>query len=413
MAIPSLSFCARFLSLGLLLAGCSAGAEDGTTSTGSSSQGGSGQGGGFSNSTGSGVPTPIGEITGKVLAPEGTIPISGALIYLADAPPAPIPDGVYCDACVPLAETVPHAFSNPDGTFTVPTYTTGSKFLVVQKGQFRRVRPFEVTGGPQPADASLTTFPPRTDKANGDDIPKIAIRIGQWDAIEDTLEKLGIAPDAFDRAEFGGSLSQDELLNDYATLSQYHIVFAPCSGSSGTDCNDSTTSNSTVKQNLSTFVGAGGKLYVTDYSYDFVRQPFPGYVDWVGQDSQLGSACLTGSYDAQAVDVDPGLSAWLGAQSITSFSLEASWTMIDKVNAVDTTDANGDPATVTPKVWVTGQTNMGVKPLTISFEKQCGRVLFSTYHTEGNGGSGLLPQELALLYVLFEVAVCVDVPIPQ
>ena len=58
---------------------------------------------------------------------------------------------------------------------------------------------------------------------------------------------------------------------------------------------------------------------------------------------------------------------------------------------------------------MTGQGN----PATISFEDHCGRVLFSTYHTEGNADDAtLLPQEKALLYVLLEVGVCVGEPIP-
>ena len=51
------------------------------------------------------------------------------------------------------------------------------------------------------------------------------------------------------------------------------------------------------------------------------------------------------------------------------------------------------------------------RPTTVSFENQCGRVLFSTYHTEnstfGTGSSTLTAQEKALLYVLLEVGVCV------
>lgn len=33
--------------------------------------------------------------------------------------------------------------------------------------------------------------------------------------------------------------------------------------------------------------------------------------------------------------------------------------------------------------------------------------------TEGTGGSSLLAQEMALLYVLLEVGVCVGVPVPR
>ena len=68
------------------------------------------------------------------------------------------------------------------------------------------------------------------------------------------------------------------------------------------------------------------------------------------------------------------------------------------------TDPDGKPVTITPKVWMT---SVGTGPSTVSFENQCGRVLFSTYHAEGGEEQALLAQEKALLYILLEVGVCV------
>jgi hypothetical protein len=402
--------------------GCSAGTENQGGAGGGATSSASGTGGssGTFGMTGSGGAPALGDITGKVLAPEGTIPISGALVYVSPKFPDPIPDTVYCDRCVEITPTTDYAFSKADGTFDLAVHATGPMYLVVQKGQFRRIRAINVSTGMQPVDASLTTLPGRTNQAAGDSVPKMAVRIGQWDSIESSLQKLGIAPDAFDRFEYkfppdpNDPLSPDKLFDDYDnTLSKYHIVFVPCSGSTGTTCDDSTTSSATVKANLQKFVEAGGRLYVTDYSYDFVRQPWPDYVDWVDQTSAIGSACLSGAYDSTAMNVDPGLEAWMTAQGIPTFQVVQSWTAIDKVNAVATTDLDAKPVTVTPKVWVWADTGQGVHPSTISFERSCGRVLFSTYHTEGTGGATLIPQEKALLYVLLEVAVCQNQPLPK
>jgi hypothetical protein len=63
--------------------------------------------------------------------------------------------------------------------------------------------------------------------------------------------------------------------------------------------------------------------------------------------------------------------------------------------------------TITPKVWMTSDIGGQTIPATVSFEQKCGRVLFSSYHCEGDNASGLLAQEKALLYVLLEVGVCV------
>ena len=71
---------------------------------------------------------------------------------------------------------------------------------------------------------------------------------------------------------------------------------------------------------------------------------------------------------------------------------------------------NGKPKSIAPRIWMG---NNAGHPATVSFEHGCGRVLFSTYHTEGETVdaavprvAGLLPQELALLYVILQVDVC-------
>jgi hypothetical protein len=61
---------------------------------------------------------------------------------------------------------------------------------------------------------------------------------------------------------------------------------------------------------------------------------------------------------------------------------------------------------VTPKVWV--QANG--RPVTTSFQYGCGRVLYSTYHTQPTAETNgpLEAQALALLYLILEVGVCLD-----
>ena len=399
------------LTLSLLgLLACSAGNSDEGTSSGSAgtSSGGADSGtgsaqttGDFTTGSGGGTIEAVGTLTGKVVAPEGTIPISGALVYLTAVPPPAIPDGVFCDTCVKINSDVAHGFTKADGTFEIPTYVEGNQYLVVQKGQFRRVRPISVVKGPMQADPTATRLPSRMDKANGDDIPKMAIQEGQWDEIGTTLVQLGIDQDQI--ATYGcQGFSCESPFDSYAELSKYHIAFAPCGS-----CNGGTGSqNDAIRQ----FVEGGGKFYVTDWSYQWMTDAFPGYVDFE-LISANDDACTISEYDAAATMLDPELAAWLGAQGISNPVFEKGYTRIKSLNSVNTTDLNGQPTTITPKTWVRGQTPNGDRPLTVSFEQQCGRVLFSTYHSESSGG--LLPQELALLYVILEVGVCVEVPVPQ
>ncbi len=369
---------------------------------------------------------------GMVVAPEGTIPISGALVYVSGTLPDAIPDGTFCDRCVKIQADTPYTYTAADGTFDLPTWSTGDEYLIVQKGQFRRVRPITiVTEGDQDVPLALTTLPGRMDKANGDDIPRMAIVPGAWDKIDVTLAKLGLANitagglltgPKVDYATAGfdyyqpthpldpnDPLQPTKLLTDPSVLSKYHIVFIPCNGNTGDGpwCATSESTQGAVQQNLQQFVATGGKLYVTDFSYEFVRQLFPGYISWVDETSTIGSACMHGSWDAPAQVQDQGLQEWLTAMGLTSWNVQANWTQISGVHEMDTTDMDGNPTKVTPKIWVVGE-----GPSTVSFERSCGRVLFSTYHTEADQGSttSLLPQEKALLYILLEVGVCVAPP---
>jgi hypothetical protein len=404
---PSLSLALATLALGALASACSAGtdANDGPGSSGtiSGGSGGNGQGGNiFAGVGGGGIQPEIGGLSGSVTAPNGTVPIDGALVYLTQTPPDAIPDGVYCDKCIEIDPSLPHAFSAPDGSFRVPTTGEGMHYLVVQKGQFRRVRQIDIIAGELQAQAESTRLPSRMDKANGDDIPKMAVLSGNSDNIVSSLVQLGVEENEIDVFECDFLSCDQTLFDSYATLSQYHIAFVPCS--SGCGRNDD-SQGAAIQQ----FVAAGGKYYVTDWSYQWMQRPFPSYVTF--QESG-GDACGS-EYDASAAEMDPGLSAWLGAQNVTNPTFEDSWTIINSVNPVQTTDVNDQPATITPKVWITGNTPSGPRPLTVSFERGCGRVLFSTYHTETGGSTGLKAQELALLYVLLEVGVCVEPVVPQ
>jgi hypothetical protein len=355
-----------------------------------------------------GAPAAIGTLKGRVTAPAPSIPISGALVYLADAPPPPIPRGAYCDDCVEVDASTSYTFSRADGTFDLPAVRTGEQYVVTQKGQFRRVRRIDVEGGEQLVSPEVTRFPGRTDAAAGDDIPRMAIVVGQWDAIDQSLAKLGIEPDALTMIE--GYAARQQFLSSADAMKQHHVVFLPCSGSSGTDCNDRTADDPAVREALTDFVGAGGKLYVTDYSYEMIRRPFPPFFTWDGATSETGSACLPASYTVPGQALDPAMAEWLDAQGIDDFEVEASWTRIASVATQQAPAPEGGLIDVTPKVWVQAMTGGAGNPATVSFEFGCGRGLFSTYHTEGDGGSALLPQELALLYVLLEVGVCFDPP---
>ncbi|MEO8801681.1 MAG: hypothetical protein ABI551_27575, partial [Polyangiaceae bacterium] len=268
------------LSLGFIigLVACGSAASHGFDGAGSGDGSVTGDGGSAgalgAGSSDGGAPETIGTLTGTVYAPEGTIPISGALIYLTGGTPTAIPDGTYCDKCTTLDVSTPFTYSKIDGTFELPAYRTGPQNLVVQKGAFRRIRQVDVASGSQPVDHDSSTLPGKTDASLGDTIPKMALVAGAWDHIEVSLAKLGIGKlngsGGFDKSSApydyyenafppsAAKFSPRKLITDAATIAKYQIVFIPCSGSDGTTCNDYQASESGVQNTLKNFVSAGG-----------------------------------------------------------------------------------------------------------------------------------------------------------
>ena len=379
------------------------------------------------------------QISGKVLAPDGHIPISGALVYFTTTTPPAIPDGVFCDRCVHLPLGTPYTTTHPDGTFDMKL-SSGNGYLVVQKGAFRRVRRITINSGAQTAPVDFTTMPQITDKANGDDIPKIAVVLGAWDPIELVLARMGlkatISKDGLGRAQVLGKdapafaiygvhgfekspyPSPMTLLTTPDEINKYHIVFIPCSGStnfggdnpSGPACSGVFSSDARVRTTLTGFVKQGGRIYASDWSYEYVRQLFPGFVSWQGQNSQIGSACQPGGGEQSVTNKDSGLGDWLNAQGQSLAVVKDAWTILSGVSSVMDIDADGKTANITPKVWVEAQS----APVSTSFQHGCGRVLYTTYHTQPSSetNGALEPQALALLYLILEVGVCIDPMIP-
>jgi hypothetical protein len=345
------------------------------------------------------------KLHGKVVAPEGTIPISGALVYTSTSAPPAIPDHVYCDKCVKLTDGTPYATTAPDGTFTLPTFL-GEQYLIVQKGAFRRVRKITAVTGDQDVPKAFTTMPPKTDKAAGDDVPKMAVMLGAWDPIEMVLARMGLAAtvtkggfpipkprilskDAVGFAIYGlhdvGESAPHpdgmKLITDPAEISQYHIVFIPCTGSSNLDSDPKCSgvyAGGAAKGTIDGFVKAGGRIYVSDWSYEYVNQIFPGFVSFKGETSTIGSACTGGGGDQTAKVDDTGLTDWLKAQGKTLDTVKDAWTYISSVNPTKDVDPDGKMVTTTPKVWV----EAAGQPASTSFEHACGRVLYTTYHTQ-------------------------------
>jgi hypothetical protein len=371
-------------------------------------------------------------MTGRVLSPGGLVPISGALVWFSKTEPAPIPDHAYPETCTNPAG--PYGFSRPDGAFTVAP-APGDYYLVVQKGQFRRVRQITVPAqGPVAVPEDQTTLPSKN--GVGDTIPNMALvyALSGGDHIEDVLAKLGMGQVGSDHLLVMGTEefdiynvypyeSNSALLTDLERMKGYHILFFPCTIAGSPQISDPTAplSDPAVLQNIRDYLAAGGKIYATDMMYDIFEQSLPEYVDLCGDDAVMNDADQTAWASSQTMSgwtshgkaVDPDLAAWLDAigQSSQAIDFHENFVWIE---GLYTTPEPGPGDPQPPKVWVTGDFVLQAGqtlPLTITFPYGAGKVLFSTYHTVGDpGGSaghvGIYPQEWVLVYLIMEIGVC-------
>ena len=411
--------------------------ETGTTSTAAD------------DDTGSGIKLDVGggqegndvQLTGRVLAPNGQIPISGALVYLTAQPPTGIPEGVYCDECETLGPEDFATTTAPDGTFelvaSAAAFEDADAFLVVRKGQFLRISPVTVQEGEQAIDEALTQLPGVNDPASGRWIPRIAVYQTFPDEVFNVLAKFGLG-----QVSAAGTLvpgteqftllsdaDQGAFMDDLVQMSQYHIIFIPCATT--VFWAQAPTVSAQRIENIRDYVAAGGRWYATDHSNEYIKEPFPAYLD-------LHSPAMPDiqpAYTVAGTVVDAGLLAWLDAlppaladigggnptlNMLPSVELRHNYSGIDAVHEVLVPDDMGQPVNVGPHTFVEGPCTSCAnpaleRPMAISGQYGCGRMMYSTFETSSMAHQGLNPQELVLLYMILEIGVCQDdlVPPPQ
>jgi hypothetical protein len=388
-------------------------------------------------------------LTGTVWAPNGVIPVSGALVYTSENEPQGIPQEVYCAECTELGCDDRFTTSAADGSFTLHTVADDANYLVVQKGQFLKITPISYQPGMEALDDGLTSLPDRNDPDNGLWIPLIAVGNGGYDRLEDALGKFGLGdtmisnfeerlvPDteSFELWDNGRAPGTDgltsqgtfaQLVADPDRLADYHIIFVPCSF----DTYVSAMTPANI-QNVRDWVAAGGRWYVSDWSNEWLVNIFPEYQD-LDCDGTGTGACDQGSYDSLADVLDMDLLEWLEAlpdplkdinplnnephptlYTLPQVSTQDNWSSILTIHPVLVDDGMGGMVDVGHKTWLQGPGGGHPDhPLTVTGQFGCGKIQFTSYHTaEFFNYVGLSPQELVLIYTILEIGVCQE-PLP-
>lgn len=405
---------------------------------------------------------PVGQDTtviGRVTAPNGTDAIREALVYVpSGGSPEEFPPKVSCEICNEAigGKPVTAVTTDVDGTFQLRRVpVTRSTPIVIQKGRWRKVIHVNVgrceTQGISAEEGRL----PKNHLEGT--LPQMAVATGQWDAIECVLRRVGIEQseftspsgggmvhiydnDATGNAQAPGAVPVGDLLGNLNKLMNYHILFLNCSdeGYSRTLLRDPT-----VLKNLREYLAAGGRMYVTDWSYDFIQQvpefaPFICFNDdkpcTVQTPHGFHAATFPGKTGVQTLfyaDVEQGttggkaLASWLSKLPNPSpggrVRIEdgiASYVLIRQMAQ----DLTKFPSTV----WLSADLSGQRRPVTVTFDypagpAACGRVLYSTYHTREHSEAmttfprycptgAMLAQENVLEYLIFELGACIQPP---
>lgn len=373
-------------------------------------------------------------IEGVVFDPAGTVPLYDVLVYVPNGDLAPLTKGATCERCGtvsgdPIATTITDAH----GHFRLEGVPAGSKVpLVIQVGKWRRT--IEI-----PTVEKCTTTKlqdglvqmPRN-RTQGD-IPQIAVVTGGFDELGCLLTRIGLDKTEYTDPTAAGAvhvykgvgggplpsgttpLAQD-LWKDEESLSRYDMVLLSCEGWEY-DEDDASNGNKTKaqKEAMHAYAAKGGRIFATHYHYAWFKkspeQDFRSVATWNAPASAYGTK--TYSIDT-SFPKGKAFAEWMDVNGATSAP-----------GAVSVTNPAANVAAVDPAVaqrWLYTNDSVGYfsfnTPVGAPEDQQCGRAVFSDVHVSGEQGGSpvpssckygkLTPQELALEFMLFDLAACVQ-----
>ncbi len=393
------------------------------------------------------IPSVYFTIRGKVWASGGDlpgvleanhIPVPDALVAVFREKPEPLPGRYYCNTCVDLPPGTLHTRSEVDGSFEMQIRPNTQYWLVVQKGDFRRVTEFRSGGSGKSRDFeesrkgvrhSMVTLPAENNPEKGMFIPRILIIKGRgephmhvfWEALG---FRLGVDVDEIPDREAEWVVSSLQMLRNYS------IILATC----GDEAHY--LKKPEIQENLREWIRGGGKLFIDDFAYDWAEQLFPSVLSFrvdytldyetgvcgagTFPPQEIGRCVNYECYNASGIPEDDQLAEWIDHIHPYDFiEMRYGCNVIHQLGIGEQgfCENGSDPRCIqgilysTPKIWMNGNTiRYREKPLTVSWNYYCGRVMYTVLHTHAEGsdstGYELLLQEKIMLYLFMELQTC-------
>lgn len=359
-------------------------------------------------------PTQKNLVSGKLVSYDGKTPIANALVYVVkqsngtndkvmtslysasslDPAPNDLTDNVVAESECGVAPegSLASTCTNADGSYDLDIETDSKELLIkFEKGAFTAEQKITIkdTGSSQVGSTELSDTVLQT-------VPKMVVIEGSYDSIELILARLGLASTDAETGEITESEfelwdSTDDLFVDSnndgkADIYDYEIVFFNC-GQYGL----SWLMDDGKRQILEDYISKGGRIYVSDQSYDIVEQTFPEYIDFFGSDdtpTDQPEAMYQANQGQGGItiksNIEPKLKSWLesvtcaqgsclnedGTVTIKGFA--GGWARMNSVNNSKNVD-----------IYASGQDSDEVmRPLTVAFNYGKGRVTYTSYHNE-------------------------------
>lgn len=375
-------------------------------------------------------------VSGIVTTPNGKFPVYNAVVWIPNAPVAPITDGVQCDSCqAPLSgKPLVVARTDEQGAFALTNVPVGMNIpIVVQVGKWRRTTTINVTQCTDNVAIQDAVRLPKTQQEGH--LPLIALQAGGCDRAECALvQAVGI-----DSAEVTGpsgtgrvhvylgqnvvpsSLpanpgSAPALWGDLTTLKKYDLVVNTC------ECQQ--TFKDTMGNGydaMKKYLEAGGRLLANHYHYNL----------FASQAQCMGDQSCKGPVDFN------GVATWApnGQMPNNPISVETShprgkafstWLVnagaSNMAGSVVLGELRGDVGAVNVPTtrWLYGGNNTTYLSFNVPVgqNQQCGRAAFGDMHVRPAGGGGGWPascgnaiypnNEAAETFLFFDVFGCVQ-----
>jgi hypothetical protein len=403
---------------------------------------------------------PATTISGKVFAPNGTLPLFGVQVYVPLDTVGDLPDGAVCSKCAdtPLGNPIVSDVTKEDGTFTLTDVPSGPSIpLVIVSGKWRRIITISnvaqctdnaVDAADSTLPKSMTDMTPNTVSVN---MPKIAITTGNADSLECLIRKMGVADSEI---TIGGGAGRIQLYagngvnkmdpgnqtipsstmwwQNADNLKKFDAVILSCEGQQNPG-----TKPQAALDAMKAYADFGGRVFASHWHNIWIegstegggnQKPmvWPTVATWTNG-GDLGNNAVD-AIDEANNPKGSSFATWMlnvgGSMTRDDIALK-NGTGKTTASHVDTT--KGEQWT-TVKTAPNASDGQGVIGSTQNFQfttpnevdegDRCGKVVFSDMHVSDSPGQGnypaecgttltLTPQEMALAFMLFDLSSCV------